>query len=126
MVIEFALGCLQRAMRHGPVERIRTRQLFHARKKRALHARSRIENILHQAKRLNRLAENIDLHATLEHHDRHIRVQLANNGERLIVCLQDFLIRLERGNRLTRALEQHHFVKLALDNGMNLVAVLAR
>ena len=125
MVIEVALNGLDGAMRHRPVERIGSRKLLHPGDERALHTRTRIKNILNQAKCLDRLAKNIDLHAPLIRRDRHIRIELSDNRERLIACPQNFLVWLEAGNRFTRALEKHHFVEFALDDRMDLGAVFA-
>ena len=119
MVVEFAGSQFNGAVAHGLHERMLAELALDITQCGAFNAAWRMEHVLDATESQDALREQIRAHffaVGIMH--RHAN-KVGNDGERLPVGFQDFLVWAERGNGFTLAGPEHHFIQIAFDDGMH-------
>ena len=121
---ELAFVQLNGTVAHGLHERMLAEGALDIAQRRALDATWRMEHVLYVSEAQNAFREQIGWNfLTVSIADRHA-YHVRNDGERLPVGFEDFLVRVERGHRFACARPQHHLVQVAFDDGVHFRAVL--
>lgn len=119
MVVEFTDSQFNGAVAHGLHERMLAELALDIAQCGALNAARRMEHVLDATESQNAFREQIRAYLfTVGIMHRHAN-QVGDDGERLSVGFQDFLVWAERGNGFTLAGPEHHLIQIAFDDGVH-------